>query len=333
MPLACSSRRRASSNTGGTFESTARPTSLAPARRTGRTSAAPDSRFSAPTGGEIDMSLSLRITSRSMSGVTPALFIASKAMPAVIAPSPITATWRRRPGPWFSPLLRDATAMPSAAEIDVDECAVPKVSYSDSLAARKAGDAAVLAQAVPSGRAVRSGSCADSSGGRRPRRAGRAGCRTRSAARSSARPCRGWTTDGRRSATPNRAGSARSSSASSAAAAAGRAARSVARIVDAFQQRSWSASFRISAARCSSASSRRRRARRAERAQAAVRASASASRRASCRRCAAQAQQRHVGRLVVGGVLAGGLAQRRGVALDVEDVVDHLEREADRICA
>ena len=79
------------------------------------------------------MSLSFRITSRSMSGVTPALFIASKAMPALIAPSPITATWRRRSGPWFSPLLREATAMPSAAEIEVDECAVPKVSYSDSL--------------------------------------------------------------------------------------------------------------------------------------------------------------------------------------------------------
>jgi hypothetical protein len=59
--------------------------------------------LSAPTGGEIDMSLSLSTTSRSMSVETPALFIASKAMPADMAPSPITATWRRRPGPWFSP--------------------------------------------------------------------------------------------------------------------------------------------------------------------------------------------------------------------------------------
>ena len=79
--------------------------------------------MSAPTGGEIDMSLSFRITSRFMSSCTPALFSASNAMPAVIAPSPITATaWR------FSPSVLAASAMPSAAEIEVDECAVPKVS-------------------------------------------------------------------------------------------------------------------------------------------------------------------------------------------------------------
>ena len=52
-----------------------------------------------------------------------ALLSASKAMPAVMAPSPITAITR-----WSSPRLRAATAMPIAAEIDVDECAVPKVS-------------------------------------------------------------------------------------------------------------------------------------------------------------------------------------------------------------
>ena len=56
---------------------------------------------------------------------TPALFIASKAMPPVIAPSPMMATALR-----FSPLSLAACAMPSAAEIDVDECAVPKASYS-----------------------------------------------------------------------------------------------------------------------------------------------------------------------------------------------------------
>ena len=67
------------------------------------------------------MSLSLRMTSRS--APLPALFSASNAMPALIAPSPITATtWRA------SPLSLAACAMPSAAEIDVDECAVPKVS-------------------------------------------------------------------------------------------------------------------------------------------------------------------------------------------------------------
>ena len=46
-------------------------------------------------------------------------------MPAVIEPSPMTAiAWRS------SPLILAAAAMPSAAEIEVDEWAVPKVSYS-----------------------------------------------------------------------------------------------------------------------------------------------------------------------------------------------------------
>ena len=56
---------------------------------------------------------------------TPALFSASNAMPPVIAPSPMIATALR-----LSPLSLAAWAMPSAAEIDVDECAVPNVSYS-----------------------------------------------------------------------------------------------------------------------------------------------------------------------------------------------------------
>ena len=82
--------------------------------------------MSAPTGREMDISLSFRMTSRSTS-IAPALFIASYAMPADIAPSPITAMqWR------FSPFAFAATAMPSAAEIEVEECAVPKVSYLDS---------------------------------------------------------------------------------------------------------------------------------------------------------------------------------------------------------
>jgi hypothetical protein len=81
---------------------------------------------SAPTGGEIDISLSLR-TTRSGTSIAPALFIASKAMPADMAPSPITAMARR-----FSPFSFAAAAMPSAAEIEVLEWAVPKVSYFDS---------------------------------------------------------------------------------------------------------------------------------------------------------------------------------------------------------
>jgi hypothetical protein len=47
--------------------------------------------LSAPTGGEIDMSLSLRMTSM-LASATPALFSASKACPADMAPSPMMAT-------------------------------------------------------------------------------------------------------------------------------------------------------------------------------------------------------------------------------------------------
>ncbi|MNT81424.1 hypothetical protein D3C72_2210190 [compost metagenome] len=83
--------------------------------------------MSAPTGGLIDMSLSFRMTS-SLQSHTPALLSASKAMPAVSAPSPMMATaWR------FSPFCLAAMAMPSAAEMLVDEWAVPKVSYSLSV--------------------------------------------------------------------------------------------------------------------------------------------------------------------------------------------------------
>ena len=57
---------------------------------------------------------------------TPALFSASKAMPALIAPSPMIATALAV----LALQLARPRAMPSAAEIEVDECAVPKVSYS-----------------------------------------------------------------------------------------------------------------------------------------------------------------------------------------------------------
>src|SRR6185312_2453469 len=43
-----------------------------------------------------------------------------------------------------------------------------------------------------------------------------------------------------------------------------------------------------------------------------------------------EAERGHVRRLATRGVLAGGLAERRRRALDVEDVVDDLEREAGR---
>ena len=70
------------------------------------------------------MSLSLRMTNRS-AGRLPAWLIASNAMPAVIAPSPMIATTRR-----FSPRAAAPIAMPSAALIEVLEWPTPKVSYS-----------------------------------------------------------------------------------------------------------------------------------------------------------------------------------------------------------
>ena len=54
------------------------------------------------------------------------MFIASKAMPPVIAPSPMTAMQLFCCLPfWDLPTL-----MPSAAEIEVVECPAPKQSYS-----------------------------------------------------------------------------------------------------------------------------------------------------------------------------------------------------------
>ena len=53
-----------------------------------------------------------------------------------MAPSPITAiTWRRSGAGWpaasaCAPSRSCATAMPSPAEIEVDECAAPNGSYS-----------------------------------------------------------------------------------------------------------------------------------------------------------------------------------------------------------
>ena len=83
--------------------------------------------FNAPTLGSMLMQLSFKIIKQSASA-TPAWFIASNARPAVIAPSPITATDLR-----FSPFNLAAIAIPKAAEIEVDECPTPNVSYSLSL--------------------------------------------------------------------------------------------------------------------------------------------------------------------------------------------------------
>ena len=165
--------------------------------------------MNAPTGSEIDISLSFRITSR-FGAAMPALLSASNAMPALIAPSPITATTRR-----VSPCSCAAIAMPSAAEIDVDECAVPNVSY--SLPSRRGKPdgpphcRSLRHRLAPAGEdLVRVGLVADV-----PDDAVVAACRRRSAARPSARRCRGSTTDARPSARPNAGRNARSSRASS----------------------------------------------------------------------------------------------------------------------
>jgi len=81
---------------------------------------------SAPTFSEIDISLSFRITTRSLFS-SPAWFSPSKAMPPVIEPSPITAItllWRS--------FRSRATASPSAAEMEVDEWPTSKQSCGDS---------------------------------------------------------------------------------------------------------------------------------------------------------------------------------------------------------
>ena len=70
------------------------------------------------------MSLSFRITIILVLD-EPALFIASYAIPALKAPSPITATTS---SDLFESLF--AVAIPKAAEIDVELCAAPKGSYS-----------------------------------------------------------------------------------------------------------------------------------------------------------------------------------------------------------
>ena len=78
----------------------------------------------APTGGAIDISLSLRTTMRRVS-IEPALFSPSYAMPPVSAPSPMTATTR-----FLRPCRSRETANPSADEMEVEAWAAPKGSYS-----------------------------------------------------------------------------------------------------------------------------------------------------------------------------------------------------------
>ena len=76
----------------------------------------------APTGGAIDISLSFKITTMRLS-IAPALFIASKAMPALIAPSPMTATTLLS-----LPAKSRAAAMPKPADMEVELWPAPNGS-------------------------------------------------------------------------------------------------------------------------------------------------------------------------------------------------------------
>ena len=79
---------------------------------------------SAPTLGEMDISLSFRMTMRSRS-VSPALFSASYGSPHVMLPSPMTAMTSKS-----CPCRSRAAATPTAAEMLVPACPAPNTSYS-----------------------------------------------------------------------------------------------------------------------------------------------------------------------------------------------------------
>ena len=81
--------------------------------------------FIPPTLRSIAILLSLRIMSR-LFGVAEALFNPSKASPPLIEPSPMTATMCLS----VSPFSFAATAIPKAADIELDACPHVKVSYS-----------------------------------------------------------------------------------------------------------------------------------------------------------------------------------------------------------
>jgi len=78
----------------------------------------------APTLGDMDISLSLSITINLSGLKCPALFRASKAMPAVMAPSPITATTYLS----WSPIRSRAFLKPRAADMEVELWPAPKAS-------------------------------------------------------------------------------------------------------------------------------------------------------------------------------------------------------------
>ncbi len=102
-----------------------------------------------PTFGAIDMPLSLNTTFTSVPR-KPAWLKASKDIPAVAAPSPITATTRS-----LRPARRAASAIPSAADTEVPACPAPKASWRLSDRRRKPlGPSDFLTERRPSRRPV-----------------------------------------------------------------------------------------------------------------------------------------------------------------------------------
>ena len=118
-------------------------------------------------------------------------------MPALIAPSPITAM--ARPGLSASLL---ATAKPSAAEMLVELCAAPNGSYSLSAALGEAAKAPALPNGADPVAAAGDDLVRIGIGGRRPRSVCRPACRTHNGSQRSARPRRGPSPDARPTATP-----------------------------------------------------------------------------------------------------------------------------------
>ncbi len=126
------SRRRASSarSPAGMCSRTERATCLS-SRYDAAVRTVSSMRETAPTFGAMLMPLSLRTTIIRVRRA-PMSFIASHAMPAVSAPSPMMATTCSSP-----PLRSRATAIPCAAEIEVPAWPAPNWSCSDSVRTRK----------------------------------------------------------------------------------------------------------------------------------------------------------------------------------------------------
>ena len=257
---------------------------------------------------------------------TPALLSASNAMPAVIAPSPMTATHLRL-SPFSSRRDRHAErGRDRGRRMRGAEGVVLAL-----VAARKARDAAELAQRrhplAPAGQdLVRIGLVADVPDQAVVRRVEDVVQRDRQLDRAEVRR---EVAAGLRHASAARTRAARRRAACSSrarqAAHVGRDCRSLSSSLD-------MCFVCLSESRSTTRSASSRRLRRVGQAAAVERGVRRArAARSAWRARGVEAEHGDVGRLVVVEVLAGGLAERRRGLGDVEDVVDDLEGEADRV--